>query len=165
MKVLRAPLSLMLAALLTPVSPAAGQPQSSFTTSPVALGGNHRAVAVGDLNDDGSDDFVVATGPQAPMSLALRTGDGFTIKQLGAGATEVGIADLNDDGILDIAAIGGSPHVHVFYGNGNFGGTGDQAFAPVVDVETGSAEGSLAIADMNGDDRLDIVSVAATTRR
>jgi hypothetical protein len=117
------------------------------------------ALAVGDFNEDGKADLVVATiaGPQASMVL-LGHGDGTFSQQPpipnSFGFFHAKVADLNGDGHQDL----------VFAGNGNISvsmGKGDGTFAATTSLPSGSFPGAylgIAVADFNGGGKLDMAA-------
>jgi hypothetical protein len=130
------------------------------------------SVVVADVNQDGFPDLVTGnqSGPQgSSIAVLLGNGDGtlgartyYKVGGLGsydAAATAV-VGDVNGDGIPDIIAVNPGYHsVSVILGQG--GG----AFGPAIDYEDGLAApgggpviASVALADLNGDGRLDIVT-------
>lgn len=126
------------------------------------------SVAIGDVNGDGIPDIVVANNAIQPCGIGvlLGKGDGTFRAAVTYGssavceAKSVVIADLNGDGKLDVAvAVGGN--IAVLLGNG------DGSFQPVVNFGgaggSGSGPNSLAVADVNGDHKLDLVVAATTT--
>ena len=132
------------------------------------------ALAVGDLNGDGHPDVVAANagvggGVEAGnITVLLGNGDstlrgglGFRSDRAGrlSSAGPVVAGDFNGDGLPDAAVLNtGSSSVTVFIGDPVLG------FKPGVTYETGNGTGAngdldLAVGDVNGDRKLDIVSV------
>lgn len=115
---------------------------------------NPVGVAVGDFNQDGIPDLVVANSGAGTVSILLGNGDGTfrPSREYGAGVDTLSVAvgDFNGDGKLDL----------VVANNGGFGvllGNGDGTFMPVVEYNIGVALGVVAVADLNGDGKLDLV--------
>jgi hypothetical protein len=111
-------------------------------------------VAVGDFNQDGIPDLVVANSGAGTVSILLGNGDGTfrPSREYGAGVDTLSVAvgDFNGDGKPDL----------VVANNGGFGvllGNGDGTFMPVVEYNMGVALGFVAVADFNGDGKLDLV--------
>jgi hypothetical protein len=127
-------------------------------------------LAVADVNSDGKPDIIVESGngcgsPYGATGVLLGNGDG-TFKPTvtypsGAGGwgSSVAVADVNADGKLDIVSIdkgalsyGSQGVVAVLLGNG------DGTFQPAQNYFSGGFEAnSVAIADMNGDGKPDLV--------
>jgi len=135
-------------------------------------------VAIGDLNGDGKPDIVVVNcgnaannhciGAGGNAGVLIGNGDG-TFQQVqsiplgggGFGAIAVAIADINADGKLDIIVAGDCT-------SGGCGGVllgnGDGTFQPEIAFDSaGLIAFSLAIGDVNGDGRPDIVAVGSST--
>jgi hypothetical protein len=124
---------------------------SSFSTaSGPTLTTKDQAIAVGDFNNDGYLDYVVANSDgTAAATIMLGNGDG-TFRQ---GATysinpypeAAVVADFNGDGNLDIAFANSSGNgITILLGNG------DGTFAVAANPNVGYAAG-LAVGDFNGD--------------
>jgi hypothetical protein len=143
-----------------------GNGDGTFTAPSDAEHPNAVVVAVGDLNQDGRPDLV-ALNHANTVSVLLGNGDGtFGAKTefgVGIDPTAVAIADLNADGQPDLIVTNAGPYdyragyytgpstVSVLLGNG------DGTFGTKTDFGTGLYPGSPAIADLNGDGRLDLV--------
>ena len=133
------------------------------------------SIAVADVNGDGKLDIVVANyenfAGTGIIGVLLGNGDGTfqpPVAYGGAGlqgATWVAVADLNGDGKLDIAVAYqcalncySSAAVGVLLGNG------DGTFLPAVIYPSGGIfSNSIAVADVNGDGKPDLVVVNANS--
>jgi len=134
-------------------------------------GSGTRSIAIGDLNGDGRPDLVTANHNTAlgggfvdSVSVLLSRGEGtfrakldygMTDKDLGFGSVAIG--DLNGDRKLDVAVGNDVKTVSVFVNRGN------GSLQPRIDYRTGPSENggltrSVAIGDLNGDRKLDVVT-------
>ena len=130
------------------------------TKSDFTVGSSPTSVAIGDLNADESGDLVATNGVSNSVSVLLGNGNGtFRAKSdygTGSSPVSVVIADLSGDGRPDlVVANAGSfsapdSTLSVFIGNG------DGTFGPRNDIAAGVRPFSVAVADLNGDHRLDL---------
>jgi len=165
--------ALLLVLLLA--SPALGQTVPGFVPSAAYNSGGlgNDFVAFVDLNADGIPDLVAnnicAAGTycnggdghwiEGAVGVLLGNGDGtfqppVVYSSGGGDATSAAVADVNGDGIPDIVVVNSalSATVGVLLGNG------DGTFQPAVTFPAGAAlSSSIAIADVNGDGKPDLV--------
>jgi hypothetical protein len=131
------------------------------------------AIAVGDVNRDGTPDVTVTGGGTCSptclgsISILLGNGDGsFGTPQIYSSgnyaARDLTLDDVNGDGDLDLLVANGSVEPNLG-GPGAIGvllGNGDGTFQAVQSyISGGSYLTSLATGDVNGDGKLDIVAV------
>ena len=141
-----------------------GNGDGTFQTAvPYGSGGSYGwSVAVADVNGDGKRDIVVANLDSANAGVLLGNGDGTfqTAKTYGLGGyyenSSVAVMDVNGDGKPDILVANGN-----YNSNGTVGvllGNGDGTFQTVVTFGSGGFDAfSVAVADVNGDGKPDLV--------
>lgn len=118
------------------------------------------ALAAGDVDRDGRADIVVADERAAGRVLTVmhNRGDGTfaNAAQYDAGQADALVAaDVSGDGWLDLLAAGGSAYVRVLLNER------DGTFAPAVHYPVVAGAREIAIADLDGDGALDVVTPAA----
>jgi hypothetical protein len=139
------------------------------------------SVSVGDLNGKGSPDLVavncspadimycdfIGNGVEGVIGVLLNNGDGiFTVTETyssgGLGPNSAVLADVNGDGYLDIIVlnVANSGIVAVLLGNGNGTFQAPVTFSAGLGGGWDNAAQSLAVADVNGDGRPDVLLVA-----
>ncbi len=120
------------------------------------------SVAVGDLNGDGSPDIVVANANSNTVSVLLGIGDGTFRPRMDYGTasapTSVAIGDLNGDGKPDLVTANAGLYPNYVGTVSVLPGNGDGTFAPRHDFSTSPLSSSVAIGDLNGDGKPDLVA-------
>jgi hypothetical protein len=119
----------------------------------VGTGPVPRSIAVGDFDNDGSDDLAVAGGNE----IAIFTGTDATLVRRGSvdarSPSATTTADLDGDGNLDLLAGRVDESVVTV-----FAGVGDGTFFAPQEYSIGSPATSLFVADLNGDEVPDVAS-------
>ena len=144
-----------------------GVPTPLFPQAAVPATGSHPySVTVADLNGDGKPDLIVANSGSNTVSVLLNTTapgattPSFAAQQTFATGSEpfsVVAADLNGDGLPDlIVANYASGTVSVLL-NTTAPGATTASFAAQQTFATGSGPKSVAVADLNGDGRPDLI--------
>jgi Bacterial Ig-like domain (group 3)/FG-GAP-like repeat/Abnormal spindle-like microcephaly-assoc'd, ASPM-SPD-2-Hydin len=161
------------------VSVLLGKGDGSFQTAVAYASGGYEAVsvAVADVNGDGKPDLLVATecssqgscDADGTVGVLLGNGDGtfqtaVTYSSGAQSAHSVAVADVNGDGKPDLVLANcGSSSASCANGDGSVGvllGNGDGTFQTAVTYGSGGYYAqSVAVADLNGDGKPDLVVV------
>ena len=153
---------------LSALTPAAfGQSFAPVSTYATGAGSGPYGLALGDVNGDGRPDIVSANMLSSTVGVLLgQAGGGFAAVSLystgtGSNPSCVALADVNGDGRTDIISANVNTHsVGVLLGQAG-------GFAPPIIYPTGPVNNpspyGLALGDVNGDGRLDIVTANTGT--
>jgi gliding motility-associated-like protein len=133
-----------------------------------ATGQSPVGLALGDLDGDGKPDLAVANSNNNNVSIFYNTSvknsttPSFAARinfASGQQPYHLAIGDLDGDGKPELAvANSGSNNVSVFYNTSTAGSITATSFAGKVDFATGSSPYSVAIGDLDGDDKLDLAT-------
>jgi hypothetical protein len=157
-----------------------GNGDGTFQTAVTYGSGGHTAesVAVADVNGDGKPDLVVANqcvdsscSTDGAAGVLLGNGDGtfqaaVTYDSGGLLSDSIAVADVNGDGKPDLVVANACGSTIIQYcdpqrgANGTVGvllGNGDGTFQPAVTYDTDCTAESVAVADVNGDGKPDLV--------
>jgi FG-GAP-like repeat len=144
-----------------------GNPAGGFDnkiSSQLSVGNNPVALAVGDIDNDGHPDVVMANYGDNTVSVLRGDGSfGFqpaTTVVAGSGSIAVALNDLNRDGKLDLVIANTRANrvrIQLGLGNGQFGTAASFA--------SGTLPYGLAVADINRDGKLDVAVTNPTSNR
>lgn len=145
--------------------------QSLFTAapgSPISVPGGPGNVITGDVNNDQKLDVVVACGKNRSITVLLGKGDGQfaaagSAISVADSPNELAIGDVNLDGKLDLAVgTHDSYGVLLLLGDGNGGFTTAPTSPIAMKVGNHPHTHGVALADMNRDNGLDLITVNST---
>ena len=139
----------------------------SFSTGVDFLSGTScHSVAAGDINGDGMIDIVAVNTTSSTASVFFNTTSPgavtptFSAKTdftTGANPYSVKLADVNGDGKLDIICANQVSNTFGVFINNTVTGTATPVFSAMVSFATGAGATHLAVADLNGDGKIDVV--------
>jgi hypothetical protein len=153
-------------ALLVLAPVAFGQTFTSAVSYNAGNNANPLSLAVADVNGDGKRDIITGNNGSSMVGVLLGNGPGtfqaVATTSAGSGSmpNDIAVADVNADGKADvITANYGTNSVGVLLGNGN----GTFAAAVAYSTGSGSQPYGLAVADVNGDGKADIITANSAT--
>src|SRR6185369_3202540 len=130
----------------------------------IAVGPGPYCVAVGDFDHDGRPDIVSVNSANATVSVIRNVSAPGVLNTASFGARQdfatglgryVAVGDIDGDGFLDIVTANGPDGtISVIRNNGSINGI---SFASRVDFSTAESPGWIAIGDLDGDGKTDIV--------
>ncbi len=130
-----------------------------------ASGANYEGLALGDLNNDGTDDIVASDSTNSEVDILLGNSSVILTPSGGNGSggfatgdtpTSIAAGDIDGDGITDFITADSIDNTLSF-----LAGNGDGTFAARATLNGGNTPGAVTLTDINGDGNLDIVSSAS----
>jgi len=150
------------------IEPGGGLDTNSFAPpQPFGVSGRATAVAVADLDADGLLDIIILTTSPDQLAVfrnvsspgAMSFQAPLTWPALGGGLGALAVADIDGDGHPDVVATGMTNNkVAIFR---NVSSVGAISLAPHVDFAVGTAPVALAVADLDGNGKPDILTANA----
>jgi FG-GAP-like repeat/PKD domain/FG-GAP repeat len=139
--------------------PLAFAPVTLQSLPTITLGQGQSLMAVADVNGDGKDDLIIANSLTNSMSVMLGNGNGtFQNPQpfaVGVAPFDGVLADVNGDGKPDIVMVNsGTDSISVLMNNGDGTFQSPQTY---ITSNDGTVAEAVAVADINGDGKPDIV--------
>jgi hypothetical protein len=129
-----------------------------------AAGNNPQGLAIGDLDNDGRSDIVVANNSDNTLSIYRNTGAAGSIsfatttQVTGQGPWTVQIADMNGDGKLDVVGVSnGSSNISIHQNTGS--GPGTITLTANVDYASSYAPADVRLVDIDGNGTPDIAAL------
>lgn len=134
---------------------------ASFSAKIDFATGLYPSVAVGDIDGDGKPDMVTANGNSNTISVFRNTSSNGSISFAArvdfiaeSSPNSLTVVDIDGDGKPDVIVANGGYTISVFRNTSN---SDNISFAARVDFAAGQAPNSIAISDIDGDGRLDVV--------